>query len=125
MSDFIEVPVRVPADLEVRTTDQGLCSIGLPSTRSFFTKTMLPTDWHNSVLQQIAAAVEARKPKPPLFQVGDVVEWEQYLDDATTRPRAGLVTWVGERDGVTVYKVNDLPNLLGEFMFKLVRRAEK
>ena len=112
MSDMIEVTVRVPADLEVLNDGEMYLTSG--GVSAWYGPNGI--GWKVNVWQQIAAAVEARKPKPPKFQVGDVVEW----DGGSC---AGVISSGRERPGG--YNINGEEYWMYEADLKLVRRAEK
>lgn len=114
----IRIEVEVPADLEVlpgAVSAEGKLYHGGASL--WFRRDS--NQWSHVVMQQIAAAVEARKPRPPKFAVGDVVEWSEA--DANL---AGVVSEVLS-DGA--YLVNDGGRYVRELCpsLKLVRRASK
>lgn len=119
MNDTIEVTVRVPGDLTIKrdSTRPGWVMVidGDNNGVSSFSETRL---WYNDVLQQIAAAIEARRPKPPKFQVGDVVEWR----DGDTE-LAGVIT--SERNAVEGRYYVNLRHTISEDRLTLVRRAAK
>jgi len=115
MSD-IEVTVRVPGDLEVLSDD--FPSPRLTDGRHGFVIESGKDTWHDRVFQQIAAAIEARKPRPPKFQVGDVVEWSDGDTDL-----AGVIT--SERSVVDGRYYVNLRHTISEDRLTLVRRAAK
>ena len=119
MSETIEVTVRVPADLEVVKSHSGYKLFGPGGYGLWYADNS--ESWTCALGQQIAAAVEARKPKPPpLFGVGDVVEW--------TIPNGhtciGIINGVdAERGSYTLNGYDYSAKLVDSY--KLVRRAEK
>lgn len=122
MSDdkFITVPVRVPADLEVVHESPTVRWMHLPGDKFIALFYCNPQDqhWVAQVGQQIAAAIEARKPQPPKFGPGDIVEW---VDSVGTQ-RVGIIKEPAEP---LVYWLTDGITRVHEDCLKLVRRAEK
>ena len=123
MSETIEVTVRVPADLEVVKSHSGYKLFGPGGYGLWYADNS--ESWTCALGQQIAAAVEARKPKPPKFQVGDVVEWQWPSAENGLESFAGVVCRVGECPFGFLYWIRGMVNQVKEADLKLVRRAEK
>ena len=121
MSDddkFITVPVRVPADLIVERKGWWLHLHHDDHCWSAWNRDEYATTWEAQIALDIAAAVEARKPKPPKFGPGDIVEW---VDSVGTQ-RVGIIKESAEP---LVYWLTDGITRVHEDCLKLVRRAEK
>lgn len=120
----ITIPVEVPADLEVIRKPDGF-SDGwtqiLHGTESVLYCEERNYKFHRSVWQQIAAAIEARKPRPPKFGVGDVVEWS----DPHNGPMAGFIDKWWATDGLYEYRLHGYRPYFCEADLTLVRRAAK
>ena len=120
----IRIEVEVPEELEVGPSDINprLNKVGVPGCYWHFPTTQegVVHDWQGQVCQQIAAAVEARKPRPPKFQVGGVVEWSDESSHC-----AGVIRKVDPCCRPYRYFVNHEALGRNEADLTLVRRAAK